>query len=158
MAARNAISGGETFLVKVKSDIYLVNVTNQRCRPDEVRYKWRKLDDNEEHVAAGSIITLPAVKIQWTCAVAGIGHIYAAPFFLQEPPEYQIGIPFIQKPLNTITPADIEKVKYTSYPWEIGSNVQQYSYDYDSAGNRTNEQAGSTVATTVPNNLVINYV
>jgi RHS repeat-associated protein len=34
-----------------------------------------------------------------------------------------------------------------------GTPVQQYSYDYDKAGNRTNEQLGNTVATIAPNNL-----
>jgi RHS repeat-associated protein len=34
-----------------------------------------------------------------------------------------------------------------------GAAIQQYSYDYDSAGNRTNEQVGSAVATMSPNSL-----
>lgn len=119
LAARNTVADGDTFLVKAASTIYLVNVANQQCRPDRLRYLWRRVDETEEHLGEGAIITLPFVKIHWSCAVPGSGHIYAAPFFLQQPPEYQIGIPFLQKPLNTITPADVESVRYTSYPWEI---------------------------------------
>jgi hypothetical protein len=119
LAARSQILDGETFAVKTTSDVYLVSVIEQKCRPDRVRYRWKRLEDRDVHDAEGSKVVLATINIFWSCAATGRGHIYTAPFFLNEAPEYKISTPFIQRPLENVTATDIQNVRFSAFPWEI---------------------------------------